>query len=70
MEALRKNYRIPKIEEFVDGFNFEVHSDGYFEDSIESFWGWYKYKFGQDNWRDIEEIKEELKDGNIQCYVL
>jgi len=36
-------YRIPKIEEFVDGFTYEIYSEGYFEDSIEDYCGWYEY---------------------------
>jgi hypothetical protein len=59
-------YRIPILTEFIDGFEFEVYSEGYFEDSIEDFHGWYKYKFGHDNWREIEDIKRELKEGNIR----
>jgi len=67
-EELREGYRIPSIDEFVDGFEFEVLSEGYFEDSVEDFWGWYKYKFGGNNWRDIEDIERELELGNIQVY--
>jgi hypothetical protein len=66
MEKLRENYRIPTIDEFIDGFTFEVYSEGYFEDSIEDFCGWYEYTFGRDNWRDIDDIERELELGNIQ----
>lgn len=59
-------YRIPKIEEFIDGFEFEVWSDGLFEDCIEDFCGWYPYTMGANNWREIEDIERELKEGNIQ----
>ena len=59
-------YRIPKIEEFVEGFEYEVYSEGLFEDSVEDFCGWYKYTFGVDCWRDIEDIEQELKAGNIR----
>lgn len=66
-EQLRDGYRIPKIEEFINGFKYEVYSEGYFEDSIEDFCGWYEYEFNQGMcWRDIEDIERELKNGNIQ----
>lgn len=67
-QELRKGYRIPTINEFVEGFEFEVYSEGYWDDSIEDFFGWYEYKFGYDNWRDIEEIERELELGNIQVF--
>lgn len=66
MQNLREGYRIPKIEEFIDGFTYEVYSEGYFEDGVEDFCGWYKYTIGIDSWRDIEDIERELKRGNIQ----
>ena len=69
-EELRENYRVPTIDEFVDGFEFEVYSEGYWEDSVEDYCGWYEYKFGYNNWRDLGEIQRELDLGNIQCYVL
>jgi len=69
VEQLREGYRIPKIEEFIDGFKYEVYSEGYFEDSIEDFCGWYEYEFNQGMcWRDIEDIERELKNGNIQVW--
>ena len=49
-EELRENYRIPTIDEFVDGFEFEVYSEGYWEDSVEDLCGWYEYKFGYNNY--------------------
>jgi len=65
---LRIGYRIPKLEEFVKGFEYEVYSEGYFEDSIEDFCGWYKYKFQQGEcFRDIDDIEIELNNGSIQC---
>ena len=67
MQELRKNYRIPTIDEFVDGFTYEVYSEGYFEDSVEDFCGWYTYTVGKNNWRDIEDIERELRLGNIQA---
>jgi len=56
------------LYEFIDGFEFEVYSEGYWEDSIEDFCGWYEYKFGYNNWRDIDEIERELKLENIQVW--
>lgn len=44
---ITNNYRTPTINEFVDGFEFEVYSEGYFEDSIEDFCGMYIYKFNK-----------------------
>jgi hypothetical protein len=67
MPKLEPGYRIPSIEEFVNGFVFEVYSEGWFEDSIEDFCGWYTYTFGTTNWRDIEEIEQELENGNVRC---
>lgn len=65
---IRKGYRIPLITEFVTVFEYEVYSEGYFEDSVEDFCGWYIYKFEQGLcWRTIEDIENELKAGNIQC---
>lgn len=60
--------RVPDISEFVEGFEFEVYSEGYFEDGIEDICGWYKYTMGGNNWRDIEEIEQELKSGNIRTW--
>ena len=68
-KEIRKNYRIPTVDEFVDEFEFEVYSEGYGEDSVEDFCGWYKYKFGYNNWRDLDEIQREIDLGNIQCYI-
>ena len=28
--------------------------------------GWYKYTVGENNWRDIDELKEELSKGKIR----
>lgn len=67
-EELRKGYRIPSIEEFDDGFEYEIYSEGYFDDSIEDFCGWYSYTVGVDCWRDIEDIERELELGNIQVW--
>lgn len=60
-----KLYRIPAIEEFVDGFTYEIYSEGWWEDSIEDFCGWYEYTVGKDCWRHIDQIKQELLEGNI-----
>lgn len=66
-EKLREGYRIPELSEFVDGFEYEVYSEGCFEDSIEDFFGWYTYRFNKGMcFRDIEDIERELENGNIQ----
>lgn len=65
MKHSQDEYRIPKIEEFIDGFSFLIYSEGYCDDSIEDFWGWYSYTMGDDNWRDIDEIQSELEHGHI-----
>lgn len=67
VQELRDGYRIPDISEFVKGFKYEVYSEGYFEDSIEDFCGWYEYKF-EEGWctRDIENIEIELNNKCIQ----
>lgn len=63
-------YRIPKIEEFVEGFEYEVYSEGNFDDSVEDFCGWYKYKFKIGGcFRDIEDIEIELKNNKIRCKI-
>lgn len=62
-------YKIPKIEEFIDGFIFEIYSEGYWEEDIEDFCGWYEYTMGKDNWREIEDLKDELKKGNIRAKI-
>jgi hypothetical protein len=62
-------WRIPTLEEFVNGFSFQIYSAGYFEDSIEDFAGWYTYTMGENNWRDIDEIKTELKAGHIRVEI-
>lgn len=62
-----QGYRIPKIEEFVDGFTYEVYSEGYFDDSVEDLCGWYTYTVGANCWRSIEDIERELKAGNIRA---
>lgn len=62
-------YRTPSLDEFVDGFEFEIYSEGYFEDCVEDFCGWYPYKMGGNNWRDLEDLEEELLSGNIRVAV-
>lgn len=62
-------YRTPKIEEFIDGFSYEIYSEGYSDESIEDFCGWYKYTIGQDCWRDIDDIEIELKNGNVRVKI-
>jgi hypothetical protein len=58
--------RIPAIDEFVNDFRFEVYSEGFSEESVEDFCGWYPYQMGRSNWRDLEELqilidKEEIR---------
>lgn len=60
-----KLFRIPIIEEFINGFTYEIYSEGYFEDSIEDHCGWYEYTIGKNCWRHIDQIKQELLEGNI-----
>lgn len=62
-------YRIPKITEFKDRFEFEVYSEGYFDGSLEDLCGWYKYTYGINNWRDDEELLNELSAGNIRVKI-
>ena len=59
-------YRGPTLNEFIDSFSFEVYSEGYFEDCLEDFSGWYSYTMGKNNWRDLDEIVHELNKGNIR----
>lgn len=66
-QELRAGYRVPSISEFVPGFEYEVYSEGVWEDSVEDFCGWYKYTFSEGiNFRDINDIERELENGNIQ----
>jgi len=63
----KEKYRIPTLSEFVEGFEYEVYSDGLFEDSIEDFFGWYRYKFQQGScFRDLDDIQLALLNGNIR----
>jgi hypothetical protein len=61
---------VPSIDEFVNGFKFEVYSEGYGDEGIEDFCGWYEYTFGLDNWRDLDQLEAELRDGNVQALSL
>lgn len=64
-------YRTPRLEEFTTGFAYQVYSEGYHEDSIEDFCGWYSYNFQQGLcFRDLEDIKRELNEGNIRAECL
>jgi hypothetical protein len=62
------DYRAPDISEFVSGFKYEVWSEGYYEDSVEDFCGWYEYEVGKD-WRDMGDYAYELKQENIRVLV-
>lgn len=65
---MKHEYRVPKLDEFVDGFVYEVYSEGFFEDSVEDFCGWYKYTVGVNCWRDKDDIEREILLGNIRCF--
>lgn len=69
MEDLRQSYRVPDISEFEEGFKYEVYSEGYWEDSIEDFCGWYEYTVGVSCWRHRDDIERELLNGNIQVKI-
>jgi len=63
-------YRVPTIDEFVKGFEYEVYSEGLYEDSIEDFYGWYPYEFELGFcWRDLEDIEREIGYGYIRVKV-
>ncbi len=62
-------YRKPALKEFVNGFEYEVYSEGYSDDSIEDFGGWYTYTVGLNCWRDLEDIELELSNGNIRVEI-
>lgn len=62
-------YRVPTIDEFIHGFTYEIYSEGYFEDSVEDYCGWYKYTVGVDSWRNFGEIEHELQNGNIRVKI-
>ena len=55
-------YYTPEIEEFHTGFEFEIWSDGYFEDDVEDIAGWYEYTFNVRCWRSLSDIEELLND--------
>jgi len=61
-------YRKPTIDEFVNGFEYEVYSDGTW-DSIEDVKGWYQYTVGLTCWRQRDVIESELKMGNIRVLI-
>ena len=62
-------YRHPVISEFVDGFTYEVYSEGH-DDGVESFSGWYEYTVGIDCWRDDSGCYEaELSRNNIRVKI-
>lgn len=64
---MKETYRTPTLDEFIHGFVYEVYSEGYWEDSIEDFDGWYQYAFDKGFcWRDLEDIERELERGNIR----
>lgn len=63
----KENYIIPtSLDQLPTGTKFEVWSEGYYDDSIEDFCGWYVYTIGENNFRDDEQLKTEMKHGNIR----
>ncbi len=64
------DYRIPTIDEFVEGFRYEVYAEGHWEDGIEGHCGWYTYKFKKEwCWRELDDIKLELINENIRVLI-
>lgn len=60
--------RIPDINEFVDGFEYAVWSDGHNEESVEDHVGWYRYNFRKGScWRGIDDIKIALERDEIRA---
>ncbi len=67
---MEKGYRIPRIDEFILGFEYDVYSDGASIESIEDFSGWYSYRFNKGLcFRDIDDINTELERGNIRVKI-
>ncbi len=63
-------YRVPDVSEFVNGFEYEIYSEGFNEGDLEDFCDWYPYKFGvHPNWRELEEIEQELINNNIRVKI-
>ena len=61
------SYRKPELKEFVEGFEYQVYTEGHWEDSIEHISGWYPYSYNQGMcFRDLEDIERELNDGHIR----
>jgi hypothetical protein len=60
-----ESFRVPTIDEFIDGFTYIIYSPGWWEDSIEDFCGWYEYTMGKNNWRDEDDLIRQLEQGNI-----
>ena len=58
--------RVPGLHELVNGFSYEVWSEGYGEDYIEDDLNWYRYTVGEDSWRSFKSLKRKLEEGNIR----
>lgn len=70
MSQLPNEYRIPTLDEFVKGFEYEVDSDGLSDDSFEDFCGYYRYKFQEGAcFRDLDDIERELNQGSIRAKI-
>ncbi len=63
---MSEKYRKPELSEFVDGFKYEIYSEGLDEDSIEGFCGWYSYIVGDTCWRDKEDIEREIDNIRVR----
>ena len=64
------DYRIPIIEEFVEGFRYEVFSEGKMIADIEDRCGWYTYQFKEGYcWRVLDDIKLDLINENIRVLI-
>jgi len=66
-------FRVPHIEEFVEGFTYEVYSktdlEYYSINSDEDLIGWHEYTIGRDCFRKLDEFNEELGRGFIRVRV-
>ncbi len=71
LEAMENKYYTPDIEDIRVGYEYEVYSEGLWEDSVEDFLGWYEYKFSIGNcFRDIDDIKTLMKNRYIRTAYL
>lgn len=70
-QVIDLKYYTPDIEDIRVGYEYEVYSEGLWEDSVEDFLGWYEYKFSIGNcFRDIDDIKTLMKNRYIRTAYL